>query len=203
MIGRQEIRRQVIEEAFGIAAQAQHPVRISFEGASDNRVWAIYNPLDLKLDKLSLQVRAIRSLLKFDKVRARQLFLNEMPPEIGLPPLGCEDAVRSYRVADYYDTAGLLFRETFTVKERAAPGFAYTLLPFVDRISSPAQVDPVAKMIAALKLNAVQLSMLGAAYAQALKKVGNDDLTFRVSMQSYQGVKDLINALDISRGNSS
>lgn len=201
-ITRARLKREILEEAFNLAGQAQHPVRIGFFGPVDNRVASAHEPLSLKLDKLSLRGRVIRALLRFDKVRARRLFVNDMPPELNLPSLGCENAVRSYRLSDYYETAGLVFKETFSAKERAAPGFAYTLLPFVDSTTSPAQVDPVAKMIATLELDAVQLSILGAAYAQILRKVGNDDMTFRISMQDYRGIKDLITALDNSKGNS-
>jgi hypothetical protein len=197
-----KLTREILEEAFNLAGQAQHTVRIDFFGPVDNKVSSTLEPLGLKLDNLSLRARVIKVFLRFDKARARRLFLAEMPPELNLPSLGCENAVRSYRLSDYYETASLVFRETFSAKERAAPGFAYILLPFVDRITSPAQIDPVAKMIAALKLSPIQLSMLSAAYAQVLNEVGNDDLTFRISIQNYQGVKDLIKAVDDSKGNS-
>jgi len=187
-----KLRRQILDQAFGLASQAKYAVKISYAGFTDNRVWAVYSPLELNLDKLSLRARVIGALLKFDKVRARQLFLNEMPRDIDLPPLGCEEGQRYYDVSDYYQTASSVFNETFPLKERAEPAFVDVLLPFVNGMSSPSQVNPIAKMLVDLKLRPSQLSFLAASYAQMLARIRNDDFTFRRSILRYPGIKGFI-----------
>lgn len=191
-VSKAELKRRILEEAFGLASQAQYSVRIRYAGYMDTAVFFRYNPLELKLDRLSLQFRVIRALLKFDKARARELFLREMPPDFDLPPLGCENTIRYYDVADYYETASAVFNETFTAKERGSPAFFYVILPFVERIASPAQVNPVAKMLAGLKLSQSQLSLVSATYTQALMKVRNDDPTFRQAILNTRGIREFI-----------
>jgi hypothetical protein len=193
-VNKPKLKRQLLEEAFDLAEQAQYPVKIRYMGFMETPTFYLYNPLELKLDKLALRSRVIKALLKFDKPRARKLFLDEMPPEIDLTPLGCENVGRFYDLTDYYETASAVFRDAFTPKERGAPGFAYILLPFIERMASPAQVTPVARMLVNLHLNSTQLSLLTASYLQALTKVRNDDSTFRQWTPSYFEIRDLIKA---------
>lgn len=190
-----QLRRQILDEAFTLADRVQYPVRTRYTGSAHTPISFLHIGLELKLDRLALRSRVIRAFLKFDKPRARKLFLNEMGPEIELPALGCENAVRYYDVADYYETASAVFGETFSPNERSDPAFAYSVLPFVERMSSPAQVGPVAKMLAGLRLKPAQLFLLANSYEQALEKVVNDDFNFRIWASEYTGIKNLSNAL--------
>ena len=155
LASRPSLKRRILTEAFDLASQAQHPVRIRYMGNTDNPVNFRYEPLQLKIDGLALRSRVVRAFLKFDKSRARKLFLDEIPPNLDLPPLGCEDAVRYYDVNDYYTTALAVFTEAFSAKERSEQGFLFTALPLIEGMKSPAQVDAAAKMLAGLKLKPV------------------------------------------------
>lgn len=190
-----QLRHQILEEAFALADRAQHPVRIRYTGSAHTPISFLYLGFELKLDRLALRSRVIKAFLKFDKAKARKLFLNEMEPDIELPPLGCENAVRYYDVTDYYETAAAVFSETFSPKERSDPAFAYSILPFIERMSSPAQANPVVKMLVGMNLKPAQLSLLATSYGQALAKIRNDDFTFRISASEYSGIKDLSNTL--------
>lgn len=166
-------------------------MRIWYSGFTDNPTWAEYKPLEFHLDGLSLRIRVVKAFLKFDKPHARKLFIDKIGSEIDLPPLGCENAARYYYVSEFYGLALTIFNETYTAKERRDPAFLYAVLPYIDQITSPAQVDPVAKMIADLKPTPSQLTFLTASFTQALSKVQNDDLTLRDSLSETVGITSL------------
>lgn len=189
------LKRQLLEEAFTLALQARHTAKIRYTGATDTALAYRYNALQFNLDKISLQSRALKTLLKIDAPKARQLFFNDVG-DLSLTPRGCEETTSYYDVAEYYEIALAIFNTAFTPKERSAPGFFYILNPLIENMRSPAQVDPMAKMLVDLKLTSQQLSLVSVAYTQALAKIDSDDFTFRVAISNSTEIRDLIKSLE-------
>jgi hypothetical protein len=122
-----------------------------------------------------------------------------MLPELDLSPRGCQETLHYYDVADYYETALVVFNESFSAKERATPRFLYILNPIIEAMISPAQVNPIARMIVDLKLNSQQLQFVTVSYVQALAKIRHDDFTFRASILYTVGLRDLIKLVTQSK----
>ncbi len=83
-------RRDLSEEAFRLAANAQQQMRRTYLAGSnvDTRTGYLSMAFDLKLDALSLRCRAVRAMLGVDKQKARELFSEIPKPEP--PPVTCQ-----------------------------------------------------------------------------------------------------------------
>ncbi len=71
---------------------------------------------ELKLDRVSLQARAVEALLPLDPLLSRLRF--EEIPLAPLPRMDCDDTLYP-DVSDYYRVAGMVLRDGFTAEERA------------------------------------------------------------------------------------
>jgi hypothetical protein len=127
------------------------------------------------LDALSLRLRAIEGLLPLDPRAARGRF-EEMPP-LQLPPLSCEDFL-IYDVSRFYEVLGKVAAESFTAKEAREGAPAKFLARYVGLISSPAQVAPAARLLAAAVVPDSEFQMLATAFAGALSRIAGDDRSF-------------------------
>ena len=180
-------RRELLEEAFRVAAGAQQPVRLVARPGSSVDTRASYRARALarKLDALSLRTRAVRAMMPLDGQRARHLFAEI--PKLQLPPLGCEDAL-VYEVSDYYDVLGDLARTAFTKEEVEASADISFVRPYVTRMTSPAQVGPLARVVLAVGENRPDgLSRLARDFGAALAKISGDDRSFSFSVAEGSG----------------
>jgi len=145
----------LIEEAFRLAGAAQF--RIALRGISQNlgdtRAGNLDRAYRLKLDALTLQSRAVRDMLTFNKLRARQLF-GEIAPPI-LPPLSCADVLVP-DVSAFYDTLATVVMSTFTDQERAKEAHINFLLSYLAQVTSPAQLAPALRLIQSVDLTPAQ-----------------------------------------------
>lgn len=172
-----EWRRELLEEAFRLAGRGATPFPRDYAGDTmDTREGYASLASDLKLDALSLQSRAVRGMLAVDKRRAREL-LSEIPPKLPLAALKCEDALVD-NVSDFYALLGEVVKESFTPAEVREGGHVLFIQPYVEGMRSPAQVGPVAKLIASVDASAAQLATLVYNFNNALKGVWSDDRTF-------------------------
>src|SRR6266850_1688280 len=112
-----EAQRDLVEQAFRLAASAKFHVRMRGLAGSmvDTRSGYLSKAYDLKLDALSLASRAVRDMTPIDSTRARAMFQEILRP--ALTPLTCDDAL-VYDVSDYYRTLGMIVDASFNEKER-------------------------------------------------------------------------------------
>ena len=170
-------KRELLEEAFRRAAGAQQPVKRDYAGGNmDTREGYLSLGLDLNLDTLSLQCRVVKAMLLIDPQRARELF-GEIPPKHQLPPLNCKDAL-VYNVSEFYDTLGKVIEKAFSPAEKQRGAHIQFVQPYIDNMTSPVQVGPVAKVILSLKPSGSQLAVLVHSFGEALKGITNDDRSF-------------------------
>jgi hypothetical protein len=180
-------KRELLEEAFRLASSAQRPIRrVGLPGSLvDTRSGYLSLAYARKLDTFSLQLRAVKAMLAVDKAKARQLFTEI--PKLQLQPLRCEDAL-VYDVSDFYDTLDSIAQTTFSREEKEENLHFYLVQSYVDGMTSPVQIGPIAKVILSVgKDSPAQLSQLVRAFNMALVKISGDDRSFSFSISQGSG----------------
>jgi hypothetical protein len=172
-----EQKRELIEEAFRLAANAQFPLPRKYLGYFhvDTRTGYLRMAHDLKFDRLSLQCRAVRAMLAVDRKKARELF-GELPG-LAVPALTCADTLIP-DVSDFYETLLAAAQETFSPEEVRRQEHVFFLATHLSSVTSPLQVGPAANVAADFRASAPQREMLLSAFAGALKKISGDDRAF-------------------------
>lgn len=171
------LKRELLEEAFRLAAGAQQPLRrYSVVGDVDTRASYLSYGFDLKLDALSLRCRAVMAMLRLDRRRAREM-LAEIQPDPGLEVLSCEDPL-VYDVAALYETVGEVARVGYAARELRRHEYVRLAEPYVAGVRRVAQVGPAARMLVSLDLPAPDLLALAQSFASALKSVPADARSF-------------------------
>jgi hypothetical protein len=136
-------KRQLIEEAFAAGGSAQLPYRRAAQGGStDTRYYRAY--MNNGLEALTLQTRAVESLLELDPQRARAIF--EQIPTPQVPAMTCQETGTPVLSA-YYQTAARLVERAFTADQRAKGEHVQLIKQVVGRMHSPAHVTPAVKLI--------------------------------------------------------
>ncbi len=176
-------KKKLLQEAFHVATDCQYriPQRAVGPYPTDTRAGYLAQAFLLKLDTLSLQCRAIQSMLPLDKGKARQLF-SEVE-KFKFPALSCGDGL-VYEVSDFYKTAGKLFKEAFSSEEVRRGDHIRFLESLIEDISAPLQIVPVANLIRSLEMSRAQRESAVAEFAARLAKVSGDDRSFSSSMYS-------------------
>ncbi len=173
-------RREILDEALRLADDAKNPVRrvvIPLNGGSvDTNAGYLSYAFDLKLDRSSLKSRVIRAVLAHDKERARQIVF-EMGGDLGLKPLSCEDAL-AYDVSEIYSTVGAVAKAAFTPKEIEEGIRGLFVAPWLENISSPAQVGPALSLLSAMNGSAQEKQLLFAALSKSINRNFEDDRSF-------------------------
>ncbi len=172
-------KREVLDDAFHLAASAQEPfARRNWTG----RPGSVFDKAYMQgLDACTLQCRAVGAMLTVDYKKARELFGEIPPPQV--PSLSCDDAL-VYDVSIFYATAGQVAARAFNAKETADEQPFHLLLRYASDVSSPAQVAPVARMIAGVSLKAEQFEALVNAFAGALAQLSGDDRSFSATVSA-------------------
>ena len=170
-------QRQVIEDAFHIAAGGQQPfARHSWNGRPTG-------PLDKAyaqgLDVCTLQCRAVHAMLAVDYKKARELFFEMPPPR--LPRISCDDSLVD-DVSIFYTTAAEVAARAFSLKEIAQDEPFHLLLRYAADITSPVQVAPVASMLSSASIKHQQLEALVDSLAGAIGQLGGDDRSFSAAI---------------------
>ncbi|HLG16374.1 MAG TPA: hypothetical protein VJH03_17985 [Blastocatellia bacterium] len=176
-----EWKKELLDEAFHVASGAQYRMAQVAVGPYpiDTRAGYLSEAFKLKLDTLSLQCRAVGSMIRLDRVKARQLFSET--GSLKFAALSCSDGL-AYEVSDYYTTAAKLAQEGFSAREMRRDEHIRFLESLVSELSSPVQVAPVANVIRSIKASRPQREMLLAAFASALTKTSGDDRSFSSSL---------------------
>ncbi len=149
-------KKELLEEAFQTAYGAQWPVkRHVLDSPQLDRAYA------QGLDRLSLQARALETLLGLDPRRAQELFLQM--PALVLKPLTCDDHF-VYDVVAHYQLLGAILQNTFTARELREERHIALAVAQIAAVQSPAQLAPLARMIESLGITQAQRATLQAAY---------------------------------------
>ena len=169
-------KRELLEEAFNLAAKSEQKTKQTYFGTvADTREGYLGLALAENIDALSLQVKVVAAMLDIDKTRARELFLQI--PEPDRPTLTC-DAALVPDVTQFYLVLKRIVNEAFTANETANGGALWFLQKYVQGIRSPVQVGPLAQTIAGLNLPAAQMTVLIQSFSDSLKRVSGDFRTF-------------------------
>ena len=170
-------RAEILEEAFRIAFDAQHPYKLKHlsESQVENRTGYKGLAFDLKMDRLSLQLLAILNMIRLDPKKARLLWGEMQKPK--LEPLMCEEAL-IYDVADYYRAMVEMARRAFTREEMRIGEEIQFVEQHIVNIASPAEVVEAAFAIMDVNTTPAQFNALAETYSRALENVANDNRSF-------------------------
>ena len=170
-------KRQVLEDAFHLAAGAQQPfARRNWTGKPGSLFDKAYAQ---GLDVCTLQCKSVHAMLAIDYKKARELFGEIAPPQI--PRVSCEDTL-VYDVSIFYATVGEVAARAFSAKEVAQDEPFHLLQRYAADVTSPVQVAPVARMLAGASLKPAQLEALLASFAGALGQLSGDDRSFSATI---------------------
>lgn len=180
-------KEEILEEAFKIAFEAQHPYKLKYLATLPTETRTGYKGLafDLRMDRLSLQLLAIINLIRLDPAKARVLW-NEMRKP-GLVPLKCEDSL-VYDVSFYYIAMMEMARKAFTREETLTGEDVRFVDSHIVNIASPVEVTEVAQAIKDFKATRVQFGALVETYSRALKNVARDNRSFWVKSDQITAV---------------
>lgn len=192
-------RQELIEDAFRFARDVQQPFkRLPLQGSTiDTRSGYLANALMLALDSLSLRCRAVKAMLLLDRRRAREMFTEI--PNLKLKALTCEDPL-VYDVGAYYSTLASVAKGTFTADETKGGEHVRFVQQYIEAVSSPAQVEPAAKVILALDLSDLDLESLIRHFAGPLGRISGDDRSFSVSWGAPGGAIESLAKLCNEKG---
>ena len=170
-------KREILEDAFHIAANAQQPYpRRNWTGKPGSLFDKAYAQ---GLDACTLQCKAVHAMLAIDYKKARELFGEIPAPRI--PRLTCDDAM-VYDVSIFYATASEVAARAFNAREVARDEPFQMLQRYTADVSSPAQVSPIARMLAGASLKPQQFEALVDSLAAALQQLSGDDRSFSATV---------------------
>ena len=169
-------RVELLEQAFGLAPFAPQPYkRRTGLARSIGPSGFLNRAYEQDLDTLSLQLRAVESLLPLAPRKAREHFMEIAP--LRLPQLNCDDFL-VYDVDRFYEVLGRVAGETFTAKEVRDEEPTKFLAGYITTVTSASQVAPVARLIKVLPVKDSELQSLITAFAGALARISSDDRSF-------------------------
>ena len=179
-------RRQLIEQAFQLAASAKLPVRMQgLPGTTtDTASGSLSQAYGLKLDIVSLESRAVVAMLLLDQVKGREMFAQIVKPT--LAPLTCDDAL-AYEPTEYYGALTDVVNEGFTPKEKAKEEHLNVLLDALAQVTSPSQLTPLASAIQGAGVTPTQRQMLWTRLTGLLENMQPDDRSFAASLTGLSG----------------
>jgi hypothetical protein len=142
-------RAAAIEEAFGYGDEAIDLFPKDSPAAMDT-LEAKYGQasLLLRLDRMSLQVRAARAMLSLDRGKARELFERiDVTPPVG----GCgTNAI--YDMRPYYEMAATIANDLSAADDNQNADLLFALRT-VGRVTSPWQLEGIVSFISRLRMN--------------------------------------------------
>jgi hypothetical protein len=182
-----DARRDLIEQAFQLAASAKFPVRMVGlpDTTANTRSGSLSHAYALKLDALSLQSRAVRDMLPIDPLKARELFQDITRPT--LAPLTCDDAL-VFEVSDYYQALSAVVNAAFSFKERSKEEHLNFLLDYLSQATSPAQLAALVPVIQGAGVSPQQREILWSRFNGLLEGLQPDDRSFSASLDTFGSV---------------
>lgn len=186
LVSDRKLKRELLEEAFDFAANAQFQLKkTAFAPINvDTRLGYLDSAYTLNLDGVSLRCRAVDALLNVDKVRARELFSAiRLTDAIG-SPLTCKDGL-VYEVSAFYKTLKNVAENSFNRKEIKEGDRLNFVEQSINDITSPLELAPAAKLITSIDWASNDLQDLVHRYSIKLTQVSSDYRTFFASESLY------------------
>ncbi len=153
-----ELRDTLLEAAFEGGARSAEPVAKRFaEGAAESLSTFENEAFHLGTDALSLQSRAVRALVVADPRRARELWAEINFPT--LKPLSCDDAL-VYDVSPYYEAWAAVLDSARVAPQRERDPLFERFREHLLYLSSPAQIQPLARVLMRITLSAQERQRL-------------------------------------------
>jgi len=131
-----------VEEAFSLAARAQHPYKRVGGKHTDTR--ESRQSWDHGFDSLSLRCRAIDQMLELDTSRARALFEEIRIPELPAPQ--CHEALVP-NIDIYYATFSHVLSQAFSAGDRVKGRDVEAIQERIQSIRSPIQIAPMVAVL--------------------------------------------------------
>ncbi len=178
-------KRDIIEEVFRRGSEAREPLKIIGRGElMDTRSGYRWLASDLRLDRLSLQLRAVKLMLAIDKQKARELF-SEIP-QIKLPPLSCKDDF-DYEISEFYVVLKDIVEQTFDAEAIQRKEQIYFASSYIETVDSASQIGPVIAFLTSVRSTSGEFGILLSSFTTALRKISADPRTFASSI-NYNNV---------------
>ena len=198
-----DLKRDLIEQASTLARRAKYAYpKVAVRGLNaDSRQAFEANVLSLKLDRLSLEMRAIRDLLPLDPVAARRMFQQVQKPVLEAGT--CGNALVP-QLDDYFEAGALVVTRGFGPKEIEREEHVALALQIVTGVKAPYEVAPAARMVVETRLAPAQFEAVLNAFTARLEAVGMDDRAFTetavVTQTEIASVAGKAASLGVSRG---
>ena len=167
-------KRELIEEAFTTGAHAPLPYQRKAYGQAVEARWS-QEYWENGLEALTLEARAVETMLALDPQRAASMFNDIVFPT---PAKEKCDEPAVANLDRYYDVAPKIFAQGFMAKQREKEEDLHFLEQRIAGMRSPPQVQPVLRMIFAAKAGSDALKRLLRAYAVALDGVNGGDRAY-------------------------
>jgi hypothetical protein len=183
-------RARVIEESFVLAGRATVAYATSpFPAGFTDTVPAMTALSSrLQIDRLSLQLRAVRAMLALDPDRARELF-DAIPLPV-LEPLTCNEfAIPDVRT--YYEVLRSVAERGFKPLEIEKGDQEQFIARRILAATSPSQVLPIAALLSDLKIAKPSRQRLFGVFATRLTSIHGDDRSFTFFLLGEDAVKQL------------
>ncbi len=175
-------RRQLIEDAFHLAAGAQQLfARRNWSGKSAGLFDKAYVQ---GLDACTLQCRAVHAMLELDYKKARDLFSTIPAPRIG--PVLCDDTL-VYDPSIFYATADEVAARAFSPKEMANEEPFHLLERSAAGLTSIVEAAPIARMLTGAPLKNGPFETLTDSFAAALQQLARDESAATPANTSVSG----------------
>lgn len=175
-------KKLLVEDVFAIAKQVKEPFPLrKFHGLTDTRSGYRSMSFELGLDRLSIQLRAVREMLKVDRLKARSMFA-EIPP-IELKPLECSDSL-AYDVSEFYKVLGEVVQKTFTDEERQRNEPIYFAASYIERIDSPFEIGPAIDLVVSLNTTQQEFGILLPRLTSAIREMSSDPRSLALTLQN-------------------
>lgn len=171
---------ELIEEIFRNASGAKEPFKMVYhDGLADTRSGFRGMAFELKLDRLSIQLRAIKMLLPLNRAKAIGLF-REIPP-LKVPALTCNDDLE-YDLNDFYTVLKTIVETGFDAEAQQRKENINFVSSYIEAIDSPSQLRPVVNLVSSLKLTAQDFDRIVRNFSVALKSVSGDPRSVSLSL---------------------
>ena len=189
-------KQAILEDAFYRASSAQNKLKLrSLPGTIiDTRSGYLARAYEFNLDELALKSRVIKSLLSIDPQKAKELF--DQLPQIDLPPLTCETLL-VYDVDDFYFLVGEIAHQAYSPEETRREEHIFFLQSKISNISSPVQIEPMAKIILTFSNDPNHFAVLMQSFIKALTKLPDDNRSLgAVSFRVINSIGQLVARCD-------
>ena len=197
-------RRELLEEAFTLTTEVQNELRqkgIPFPNTpADTRAGYRSLAFALSLDSLSLRSRIVEQMLTIDKSVALRM-LNEIPLKLPFKTQPCS-AQTEYDVSDFYRLLEKIARTVFDEKQIQQGERVQFILPYIENMSSPAQITPVTNLVISLDLRQKESFIISQAFANALKQLTADDRSFSAALLRNETTSSIFRLINLYRKTS-